>query len=48
MLMCLGRNIRKLFTFLDGKTIKSSFWNVPLNLKEEKVNYPKEKKTVRN
>ena len=43
MLMCLGRNIRKLFTFLDGKTIKSSFWNVPLNLKEEKVNYPKAK-----
>ena len=41
MLMCLGRNIRKLFTFLDGKTIKSSFWNVPLNLKEEKVNYTK-------
>lgn len=44
MLMCLGRNIRKLFTFLDGKPVKSSYWKVPLNLKEEKINYPKEKK----
>lgn len=50
MLMCLGRNIRKLFTFLDGNEIKSNYWNAPKDLKKEKFPFPKQKKkkTVRN
>ena len=50
MLMCLGRNIRKFFTTLDGNQIKSNFWNTPQNLKTEKMPFPKQKKkkTVRN
>lgn len=50
MLMCLGRNIRKLFSVLSGNKIKDNYWNTPDNLKMEifpKVK-PKEKKTVRN
>lgn len=50
MLMCLGRNIRKLFTTFSGKQIQSNFWNPPQNLKTEKMPFPrqKKKKTVRN
>lgn len=47
MLMCLGRNIRKMFTFLGKGCIESKYWKVPIDLKPEKILYPK-KKTVRN
>ena len=43
MLMCLGVNIRKYFSALDGKKIKSNYWNIPSNLKEEKFPLPKQK-----
>ena len=33
MLMCLGRNIRKYFTALEGNKIKSNYWNAPKDLK---------------
>ncbi len=42
MLMCLGRNIRKLFTFLDGQKIRSNYWEKPENLKTEKIPFPKQ------
>ena len=45
MLMCLGANIRKYFSSLDGKKIKSNYWNIPSNLKEEKFPFPKQKRT---
>ena len=45
MLMCLGVNIRKYFSSLDGKKIKSNYWNIQSNLKEEKFPLPKQKKT---
>ena len=45
MLMCLGANIRKYFSTLDGKKIKSNYWNMPSNLKEEKFPFPKQKRT---
>lgn len=44
MLMCLGRNIRKFFTLLDNKNIKSKYWEKPNNLKKEKLPFPKQKK----
>ena len=44
MLMCLGANIRKYFSSLDGKKIKSNYWNIPPNLKEEKFPFPKQKR----
>ena len=50
MLMCLGRNIRKLFSILSGNEIKDNYWDTPNDLEEEifpKVK-PKEKRTVRN
>ena len=43
MLMCLGVNIRKYFSTLDGKKIKSNYWNAPSNLKEEIFHFPKQK-----
>ena len=43
MLMCLGVNIRKYFSSLDGEKIKSNYWNTPPNLKEEKFPFPKQK-----
>lgn len=43
MLMCLGRNIRKLFTLIDSKSIKSNYWERPQNLKTEKFPFPKQK-----
>lgn len=50
MLMCLGRNIRKFFTTLEGNEVKSNYWNTPENLKTEKMPFPKQKKkrAVRN
>ena len=47
MLMCLGRNIRKMFTFLGKDCIESKYWEAPKDLKPEKILYPK-KKAVRN
>lgn len=47
MLMCLGRNIRKLFTALDGDKIKNNYWRTPQNLKEEKFSFPKHKKRLK-
>ena len=44
MLMCLGRNIRKLFTLFDGNEVKSGFWKVPSDLKKEKFPSVKQKK----
>lgn len=44
MLMCLGRNVRKIFTLLDVKEIKSNYWEKTINLKEEKFPFPKQKK----
>ena len=43
MLMCLGRNIRKLFVLLDDDKIKSNYWEKPNNLKKEKLPFPKQK-----
>lgn len=36
MLTCLGYNIRKLFTFLDGKA-KTDYWIAPTDLKPETI-----------
>ena len=43
MLMCLGRNIRKLFVLLNDDKIKSNYWEKPSNLKTEKLPFPKQK-----
>lgn len=43
MLMCIGRNIRRFFTLLDSKKIKSNYWEKPNNLKTEKLPFPKQK-----
>ena len=45
MLMCLGRNIRKLFTLLDSNEVKSNYWKKSDNLKKEKLPFPKQKNT---
>lgn len=45
MLMCLGRNVRKLFTLLGNDNIKSIYWEKSSNLKKEKFPFPKQKKT---
>lgn len=47
MLICLGRNIRKMFTFLGKDCVESKYWKASKDLKPEKILYPK-KKTVRN
>lgn len=47
MLMCLGRNIRKLFSVLSDNKIKDNYWDTPNNLQEEifpKVNPKKKQK----
>ena len=44
MLMCLGANIRKYFSALDGRKLKGNYWNITQNLKEEKFPFPKQKK----
>lgn len=43
MLMCLGRNIRKLFVLLNDDKIKSYYWEKSNNLKTEKLPFPKQK-----
>lgn len=43
MMMCLGINIRKYFTLLDKKEIKSKYWEKLNNLKAEKFPYVKQK-----
>lgn len=43
MLMCLGRNIRKIFVLLNNDKIKSNYWEKPNNLKNEKLPFPKQK-----
>lgn len=46
MLMCLGRNIRKFFSFLDSNIIiKSNYWEKENNLETEKIPFPKQKKS---
>ena len=45
MLICLGVNIRKYFSTLNGKKIKNNYWNTPHNLMEEKFPFPKQKET---
>ena len=45
MLMCLGVNIRKYFSILDGKKLKDNYWTTPTNLKPEKFPFPKQKKS---
>ena len=44
MLMCLGRNIRKLFILIDQKSVKSKYWEKSQNLKKETFPFPKQKK----
>ena len=44
MLMCLGSNIRKYFSTLDGNKLKDNYWNTPSDLKSEKFPFPKQKK----
>lgn len=44
MLVSLGRNIRKFFTLLESKEIKSKYWVKSNNLKAEKFLFPKQKK----
>lgn len=48
MLMCLGVNIRKYFTLLDNKEIKSKYWEKSNNLKAEKFPYVKQKAKKKN
>ena len=44
MLMCLGANIRKYFSTLDGNKLKNNYWDTPNNLNFEKFPFPKQKK----
>lgn len=48
MLMCLGRNIRKLFTLLDSQEIKNKYWEAPADLENEKFPFPKQKELKQN
>ncbi len=51
MLMCLGANIRRYFSSLNGKSkFKKNCWKIPTTLHSEKFPYvkPKEKKLSRN
>ena len=43
MLMCLGRNIRKISVLEDSKKIKYNFWEKNDNLKAEKIPFQKKK-----
>ena len=45
MLTCLGANIRKYFSALDGNKLKDNYWTTSSNLKEEIFPFPKQKKT---
>ena len=44
MLMCLGRNIRKMFILMNKHIIKSKYWEITDNLKKETFPFPKQKK----
>ena len=44
MLMCLGRNVRKLFTLIESNNIKSNYWEKSSDLKKENFSFPKQKK----
>ena len=44
MLMCLGRNIRKVFTLIDSDNIKSNYWENTHDVKKEKFPFPKQKR----
>ena len=48
MLMCLGRNIRKYFTLLNSKVIKSKYWEKSNSLKAEKFPFVKQKARKKN
>lgn len=43
MLMCLGKNIRKMFNLMDKLIIKSKYWEKSANLKKETMPFPKQK-----
>ena len=43
MLMCLGRNVRKLFTLIESNNIKSNYWEKSSDLKKENFPFPKQK-----
>ena len=43
MLMCLGRNVRKLFTLIESNNIKSNYWEKSSDLKKENFSFPKQK-----
>ena len=45
MLICLGANIRKYFSSLDGKKLKNNYWNNCQVMQEEKFPFPKQKKS---
>ena len=47
MLMCLGRNIRKIFALMNRENIKSNYWKKSKNLKKETFPFPKQKKKKR-
>lgn len=44
MLVCLGKNMRRLFSILSGSKIKNSYWNIPKNLTKEIFPFVKQKK----
>ena len=46
MLVCLGYNIRKLFTLIDG-TAKIDYWQAPPNLQPEVFTTPSMKKMTK-
>lgn len=48
MLMCLGSNIRKVFSAYNKNKIENKYWYVDKNIKKEKFPFPKQKRTVRN
>ena len=48
MLMCLGLNIRKVFSAYNKNKIENKYWYVDKNIKKENFPFPKQKRTVRN
>ncbi len=44
MLMCLGVNIRKYFSALNGKKLENNYWHISQDLKEENFPFPKQKR----
>ena len=43
MLVCLGRNIRKIFSMVQSNEIKDKYWEAPEDLQPEKFKKPKRK-----